>query len=300
MSQRQKVIGFIGLGNMGRPMAANLLKANYPLSVYDLRENRCRQLGELGARVCRSNKEVAELSEVIITVLPTSKEVREVVLGMNGVLDGLRGGQVLVEMSSIESEAIVEVAREVEARKCWVIDAAISGVEEHAERREIVILAGGSIEVVESCSEVLRALSKAVVYTGGHGTAKVMKTATAMLGALSIMGATEVLTWVAKRGLDPKLLLEIVKQVPSHARESARAIESVIRGRFKPRPSWSPKDVGFGLKSAEEFRIPTPLTAMTQQMFVVAKSLGLDGYEVTGIACKVYEALANVKLSQNG
>lgn len=281
---------------MGKPMATNLLKAKYPVAVYDVKEERRKALAELGASVCSSNKQVAEDSDMIITVLPTSNEVNEAILGRSGVVEGLKKGHILIEMSSIESEAVLELAKRLEPKGCKVIDAAISGVEEHAERREIVIIAAGSKEVMDSCSDVLRSLSKAIVHVGPLGYAKAMKTATATLGAINIMGATEVLTWAVKRGLDPKFLLEVVKQVPGHARESARAIEGIIEGHFKPRPSWSPKDVSFGLDSARQLGVPMPLTAMTHQIFVVAKSLGTDRYEVTGIACRTYEALSGVKL----
>lgn len=282
---------------MGSRFAANILKLNYKLAVNDLSKSALNRTALLGAISCKSNAEVAARSDVILTILPTPNSVRAAVLGKDGVLDGMRGrrGKVLVEMSSIDSKTVRDVSTKLASQNCKMLSVTIHGIDEDVEKREVVFGVAGEKKIVESVTPILRKLSRAVVYVGNEpGMAKDMKTATAMLSSLSILGTAEVLAWSIKKGLKPKDLLEVLES--STRVNLVQGLRRAIEGNFKKRTSWVSKDIGFGLKEAEEMNISLPLIAAAQQVFLVRKSHGFDGYDTRGMAARTYKILTNVDL----
>lgn len=169
--------------------------------------------------------------------------------------------------------------------------ASISGVEEVAEAGRLAIRAAGPKDVVERCRPIFQALGHRMTYVGALGNAKLTKTATAMLSAIETMATVEVFRWVMRFGISADAFHDVLKDIQSYSESRQRTAEKIVSGQFKPRKSWMPKDIGFGLALAEEEGIPLPFTALAKQLFLVGQSRGVDGYEASGIAWKVYELL---------
>ena len=302
-----KRVGVIGLGNMGSRFAANLLREGFQVAVYDVKRENLDRLSsqKLGSiTVADSNAELARFADIIFAILPTSGSAVSAILDRtgNGVISGLSKGKTIVEMSSIDSKTMEDISRGLLAAcDCNVVDATISGVEENVEKREIVVMTAGNKSVIDGqVRPILERVSKQVVYVNDKiGSAKNLKTATAMINAIKTMGISEVLSWLVKRDVDTRAFLEVMENSPTSLYGMGETTRKLLQGNFKPRASWISKDIGFGLKEAEESGIPMPVTAAVQQLYLLAKANGLAGYEATGIARKTYELLANVKFGDN-
>ena len=300
-------IGVIGLGNMGSRFAGNLLREGFPVAVYDVKRENLDRLSsqKLGSiTIADSNAELTRFADIIFAILPTAGSAVAAMLDKkgNGVISGLSPGKTIVEMSSIDSKTMEGISSGLlDTCECNVVDATISGVEENVERREIVVMAAGSKKVIdEQVRPILERVTKQVVYVNDKiGSAKNLKTATAMINAIKTMGISEVLSWLVKRDVDTRAFLEVMENSPTSLYGMGETTRKLLQDNFKPRPSWISKDIGFGLLEAEESGIPMPITAAVQQLYLLAKANGLSGYEATGIARKTYEMLANVKFGSN-
>ncbi len=298
-------VGIIGLGNMGSRFAANLLKEGLQVVVYDVKPENAKHLSsrKLGSlTIASSNAEVAKLSDIIFTILPTSESARVAILDdSNWVVLGLDDSKTFIEMSSIDSKTMEYISDNLERKcNCNIIDATISGVEEDVENRRIIIMVAGDRTVVETLVRpVLERVTRGVVYVAERiGAAKDLKTSTAMISAIQMTGISEVLAWLDRRKVNAQVLLELMEKTSTNLHGMTEITKRLLDGNFKERPSWMPKDVGFGLKEAEEMGVPMPVTAAVQQIFMLAKSNNLSGYEAPGIVRKAYELISNVQISE--
>jgi len=165
-----KKIGFIGVGIMGKPMAKNLLKAGYSLIIYDINAAAVKEVVEAGAKEGKSSKDVAEQSEVIITMLPNSPEVKEVVLGKNGVLEGVKSGSIIIDMSSIAPLVSKEISDAAKGKGVAMLDAPVSGGEPKAIEGTLAIMVGGPEETFEEVKDVLAVMGGSVTHVGAIGS----------------------------------------------------------------------------------------------------------------------------------
>ncbi len=177
-------IGFIGLGIMGKPMSKNLLKAGYKLIVLDLNQSAVDELVSSGAEKAATPKEVAEHCEFIITMLPNSPQVKEVVLGKDGLIEGLKTGSVFIDMSSISPIVSRELSRKLEEKGVDMLDAPVSGGEPKAIEGTLSVMVGGKKDVFERCYPILKAMAASVVHTGSIGAGNVTKLANQIIVAL--------------------------------------------------------------------------------------------------------------------
>lgn len=284
-------LGFIGTGGMGGPMAANLMKAGYKLTVLDLRREATRPLEEKGATYASTPKAVAEASEAVLSMLPFGSAVREVGLGKNGLLEAASGARVWIDLSSVEEQAVREVDKTLKPKGWTVIDASVGGVEEFARAGELSIRVAGDKAAVDRIRPLLEPMGKKITYCGVLGNAKLVKTGTAMHAAVQTMATVEIFNWLKSCGVDEEVTREVFRDSQAWSVGIERHCEAILSKKFKPRKSWMPKDIGFGLDNAEERGVPLPFTALARQVFNIARSRGLDGYEAVGIAFKVYEIL---------
>ena len=192
--------GFIGLGIMGKPMARNLLKAGYKLVVYDVNAEAVRELAAAGAETAASPKEVARQCDVIVTMLPNSPHVKAVALGPNGIIEGVRAGMILVDMSSIAPLAAQEVAKSLAEKGVEMLDAPVSGGEPKAIEGTLSIMVGGKKEIFERCKEMLGKMGTSVVLCGAIGAGNTTKLANQIIVALNIAAMSEALVLGAKAG----------------------------------------------------------------------------------------------------
>jgi 2-hydroxy-3-oxopropionate reductase len=286
-----KTLGFIGTGGMGVGMAANLIKAGYSLVVTDLNRAQAKALESQGAQFKDSPKAVAESCELVLSMLPNNDAVRAVGLGKGGLAEATNGAKEWIDFSSIDKETIVDVAGEL-AKKGWtVVDAGAGGVEEVAAAGQLALWISGSKALFDEHQPIFKAMGKEILHVGELGNAKLVKNAMAMLAAVQHMAVVEVGSWLKKGGLDNATFKSILEKSQWDSTALRRMTEIIVSGKFKPRKSWMPKDVGFGLDTAREMEVPMPFVGLAQQMFAIAQATGQDGYEATGIACNVYDVI---------
>jgi 2-hydroxy-3-oxopropionate reductase len=289
-----KTLGFIGTGGMGNGMGANLIKAGYKLVVNDLRREQSAKLEALGAEFVDSPKAVAESCDLVMSMLPNNDAVKEVGLCKGGLIEATKGAKTWIDFSSIDKATIVGVSAELEKAGWTVVDAAAGGVEEVAAAGELALWLSGSEALVEEYRAELEPMAKSILYVGELGNAKLVKNAMAMLAAVLHMGLLEITSLLSKGGLDEDTFRTILRNSQLDSSMSRHVMDIVVSRKYKPRKSWMPKDVAFGLDMAREMEVPMPFVGLAYQMFAIAQATGLDGYEVTGIASNVYDVINGV------
>lgn len=287
-----KTLGFIGTGGMGSGMAANLIKAGYRVVVNDLRREVTRNLERQGAEFKESPKAVAEASEMVLSMLPYNEAVREVGLGKGGLHEATKGAKLWIDLSSIDKKTILEVNQELQKKGWKILDASAGGVEEHAAAGTLSLWVSGSKELFEQHLPIFQAMGKSIIHVGELGNAKLVKNAMAMLGAIQHMGLAEIFNWLKKGGVSEETFHTVLRNSLNRSEAIERICETLVSRRFKPRKSWMPKDVGFGLEMAREMEVPMPFGSLAYQLFSIAQANGLDGYEATGIAYHVYSLIS--------
>ena len=286
-----KTLGFIGTGGMGSGMAANLIKAGYRLVVNDLRREQAMALEGQGAQFKETPKAVAESCELVLSMLPNNEAVRAVGLGKGGLIEAAAGAKTWIDFSSIDKETIVSVSGGLNKNGWTVMDASAGGVEEVAAAGQLALWLSGSKALFDEHQPIFKAMGKSILHVGELGNAKLVKNAMAMLAAVQHLSLVEVCCWLKKGGLDEATFQTIVKNSQQDSVATRRIMEILVSRKFKPRKSWMPKDVGFGLDMARDMEVPMPFVGLASQMFAIAQATGQDGYEATGIACNVYDVI---------
>ncbi len=297
MSGGKKRVGFIGLGVMGKPMATNLLKAGYPLTVWNRTRSKMNDLVAMGAYGASSPKEVAERSDVVITMVTDSPDVEEVVLGPNGVIHGARPGLIVIDMSTISPIVTRKIASELAKKGVKMLDAPVSGGEKGAIEATLSIMVGGPKEVFEECLPIFRVLGKKITYMGPIGMGQTAKLCNQVICALNIQAVCEGLMLGAKAGLDLKRLLEAISAGAASSWMLINLGPKMIERDFKPgfKIRHQQKDIRLALTLASELKLPLPGTALVQQMLRIAEAEGL-GEKGTQAAIVAMEKIAGRKI----
>ena len=286
-----KTLGFIGTGGMGGGMAANLIKAGYKLMVNDLRREVARNLESQGAEFKESPRAVAEASEMVLSMLPYNEAVRQVGLGKEGLHEAAGGAKLWIDFSSVDKQTIIGVNEELRKKGWAILDGSAGGVEEAAAAGTLSLWLSGSKELFEQHLPIFQAMGRKIVHVGELGNAKLVKNAMAMFAAIQHMGLAEIFAWLKKGGVSEATFHTVLKQSQQQSEAIDRICQIIVSRNFKPRKSWMPKDVGFGLEMAREMEVPVPFSALAFQLFSIAQANGLDGYEATGIACNVFDLI---------
>ena len=224
-------------------------------------------------------------------MLPNNDAVKTVGLGDGGLSEAGSGAKVWVDFSSIDKETIVSVNSNLEKMGWTIIDAGAGGVEEVAAAGDLALWVSGSEALFEEYQEILKPMAKSILHVGELGNAKLVKNAMAMFAAVQHMSLVEICSWLKKGGLDEATFQTIMTNSQQDSVATRRIMETVVSGNYKPRKSWMPKDVGFGLDMAREMEVPMPFVGLAYQMFAIAQATGKDGYEATGIACNLYDLI---------
>ncbi len=292
-------VGFIGLGIMGKPMAKNLVKAGYPLVVYDIVPGPVKELAAAGAKTASSPREVAQASDVIITMLPNSPHVREVVLGRNGILEGVRSGQLYVDMSSIDPMVAREVEAEVKKKGVVMLDAPVSGGEPKAVEGTLAIMVGGPAAAFERVKPMLLKMGATAVLVGDIGSGNVAKLANQIVVALNIAAMSEALVLATKAGVDPEKVYQAIRVGLAGSTVLDAKAPMVLNRNFKPgfRIELHIKDLANALAAAHAVGAPIPLTS---QIMEIMQALKVEGREKEDHSSVVhfYEKLANVEVKK--
>jgi 2-hydroxy-3-oxopropionate reductase len=294
-----KKIGFIGVGIMGKPMAKNLIDAGYRLIAYDIAEKPLNEIVEHGAERGTSPKDVSEKSNIIITMLPNSPEVRKAVLGENGVIEGVRKGQILIDMSSIAPLVSREVAEELKKKGVETLDGPVSGGQEKAEAGTLAIMVGGKKEVFEECKEILDVMGGSVTLVGDIGAGQTTKLANQIIVAINIAAVAEALTMGKKAGVDPEAIFNAIRGGLAASQCLEDKAPRMFAGRFDPgfRIRLHVKDLTNVLETSRELHTAMPLTSQVMEMMQVLVAEGHDDADHGGLAL-YYEKLNGLSLKK--
>jgi len=291
-------IGFIGLGTMGRPMAAHLQAAGHRLFLHDVVPV-ANELVSAGGVLCKSGKEVAEKADVVIIMVPDTPHVEAVLFGKDGVADGLSKGQIVVDMSSISPLATKEFARKVEALGADYLDAPVSGGEVGAKAASLTIMVGGPERTFNTMKPVFDKMGKNVTLVGANGDGQTTKVANQIIVALTIEAVGEALLFASKAGADPAL----VRQALMGGFASSRILEvhgeRMIKRNFEPgfRIELHQKDLNLALEGARTLGLSLPSTALAQQLFNSCTAHGGKAWDHSGIV-RALEMMAQHQIAQ--
>lgn len=290
-----ETIGFIGLGIMGRPMAENLREADYELVVYNRTEEKADEFVEGGGEKASSPREVAEKSDVVITMLPDSPQVEELVLGEDGVAAGVSEGKLYIDMSSIAPATSRQVHEVLAEKGVEAVDAPVSGGQPAAESGELAIMVGGSDDAVERARPILEVMGKAVTHIGPPGAGQVAKAANQVVVALTIQAVSEALTLARKSGVDAAKVREALLGGLAQSKILEMHGERMLEHEFDPgfKLSLHRKDLAIALQAAREEGVPLLATAQAAEVMNALIAAG-HGDEDHAVIARFYEELAGV------
>ncbi len=294
-------IGFVGLGIMGKPMAKNLLKAGYSLTVYDIVGDNMEEVVTEGAKGASFSNEVAANSDKIITMLPDSADSEAAILGPNGVLEGARPGSVIVDMSSIAPLVSQKIAAECAKKDVEMLDAPVSGGEPGAVNATLSIMVGGKQEVFDQCYDLMKTMGGNVVLTGDIGAGGVTKLANQIIVALNIEALSEALVLAQRAGVDPEKVFNAIRGgLAGSAVMEAKGpmmLDRNFQAGFRMR--LHQKDLRNVLQTAQELNVPLPVTALVQQMLGALINDGESEADHSAILLFL-EGLAKVEVKRGG
>ncbi len=270
-------IGFIGLGVMGKGMAANLMKNDYKLTVFDINQTVLEEFKGLGAEIVESPKQLAEKADVIMTSLPNSKIVQMTLLGENGVLAGAKPNSIIVDFSSITPKTIRDIAKQAAKKQVEVMDAPVSGGQAGALKGALTIMVGGKEETLEKVMPLLQCMGKSIKHVGDVGAGDTVKLVNNLLLGVNMAAASEALALGVKAGLDADVLYDVISQSSgnSYALE-AKYKNFIAKGNFEPgfMIDLQHKDLQLAIDTAKDLELPLLVGNLTQQLYEIAKAEG--------------------------
>lgn len=269
-------VGFIGLGVMGGPMALNIVRGGHSLTVFDLDPAAVKRLTDAGAKAAGSPKEVGAASEVVVTMLPEPKHVREVVLGANGVAEGMKSGGVVIDMSTIDPISSQEIAKGLKARGIDMVDSPVGKTSEHAATGTLTLMVGGEPDVLNRVKPVLDCMGNETYLCGGVGMGHAMKTVNNLLATTIMAANTEALAIGVKCGLTLELMMEVMTTTMAN---NAQLYVAMPKKAFKGDDS-----PGFMVKLA---------CKDVRQAVELARTQGFEPHVGAGAQKTLEEAMAN-------
>jgi 3-hydroxyisobutyrate dehydrogenase len=285
-------IGFIGLGIMGFPMAKNLIKAGFEVVAHNRSRNAVDELVALGAKAAKSPKEVAERSDVVITMLPDTSDVQEVLLGEGGVIEGVHSGMILVDMSTISPKASVHMAKLLKEKGIAMLDAPVSGGQKGAVDGTLSIMVGGDVGAFEKCMLIFKALGKTITLVGPNGAGETVKLCNQVICAINIVSMCEGMRLCKKAGVDVGMMIEVVSGGLGASNIITNLAPKILKEDMAPgfKLRLQQKDIRLALQLAEELKLPLPASGLAHQIFRIAEAKGL-GDNGTQALIKAYELL---------
>jgi len=280
-----QVIGFIGLGIMGRPMARNLLKAGYSLVVHSRSRGPVDEIAGAGAKVGTSPRDVAAQCDVLITMLPNSPDVEQVVLGRDGVIEGARPGMILLDMSTISPLVSQKVGAALAARSVKMLDAPVSGGEKGAIDGALSIMVGGDKAVFDKALPIFQAMGKTITHLGPLGAGGFTKLANQIIVAVNLTALGEALTLAKKAGLDRELTLTALAGGLAGSKCLDQKKPNYLADTYNPgfKIDLHYKDLGLIMESARALGVPLPTTAAVQELFSALRVKGRGGLDHSGV-----------------
>jgi 3-hydroxyisobutyrate dehydrogenase-like beta-hydroxyacid dehydrogenase len=292
-----EAIGFIGLGAMGGGMALNLLKAGYGVVVNDIDAAKVQAFVARGAKSAATPADVARQSTRTITIVETTAQTEEVILGERGIVKGAARGHVVAMMSTIDPNAAKHIHDKLKAEGIAMLDAPVSGGSTRAVSGELSVIAGGDAATFEACRPMFKAMSSNQFHVGGIGQGLALKLVNNMLIQVNTVAIAEAFVMGAKAGLDPKVMYEVIKVSTGASFALDHRVPRIIAGDFAPGGTVdiSYKDQELQTAFAKSLGVPLLLANVTQQVYQMARAAGFSKEDGASVV-KIYEQMAGVKL----
>jgi 3-hydroxyisobutyrate dehydrogenase len=291
-------VGFIGVGNMGNPMASNVLKAGFPLVVYDKNSQAAENLIQAGAQRAASAREVAERSEITLTSLPASPDVEAVYLDPDGLVDSAGPGAILIDLSSVLPSTPRKIEPRAKGRGVHFLEAPVSGGVTGARAATLAIMVGGDPEVLTRAQPVLRAIGPNIFHVGPVGAGNTVKAINNMMACVNALAMMEGVALGVKAGLDPMTIYEVVKASSGGSKALERIPSSLIPRKFEPgfKVQLMNKDLETFNTIAKDLHVPVSFANVAQQYQQAAIAAGLADQD-TSVVMTIIERLAAVEVS---
>jgi len=293
-------IGFIGLGIMGNPMARNLLRAGYSLVVHNRSRGPVHELVSEGAEEAFSAREVAERVPIIITMLPDSPQVEEVVLGGGGILEGSNEpGFILIDMSSIAPLVAQKLEKHIREKGGHMLDAPVSGGEPGAIAGTLAIMVGGEPHVFEQVRPIFQVLGNGGTRVGPIGAGNVTKLVNQIIVALNIAALSEAMVLGKKSGVNPRSIFQAIKEGLAGSNCLNAKMPLILERRFEPgfRIALHIKDLTNALSTGHDLGVPLPFTSLVMEAMQALKAAGEDGNDHGGLV-RFFEKLAGIEVTE--
>jgi len=289
--------GFIGLGEMGKWMAINVAKAGFPLTVYDIRPDPVKELVGQGAVAALDPAEIARKSDCIVLSLPDTEVVEPLVLGKDGLIQGLAPGSIVVDTSTIDYLATLRIEKKLRDKGISFVDAPVSGLEARAKDGTLTIMVGGTPETVEKVRPILSAMGKDIIYMGKSGNGQLTKLINQLFLNISCAATAEILPMAVKLGLDPEAVYNVVATGTGRTFAFEFFTPYILENNFKPGypliKAYKDMISAAGISAKE--KIPLPVFHGAMQTYQLALAQGL-GNENKGSMIKVWEKVLGVEV----
>lgn len=296
-------VGFIGLGIMGKPMARNLARAGFELVIYNRSRDDVELLLGEGSQfsAAASPREVAERTRDVITMLPDSQDVRDVVLGRDGLLDAMTDEHLLIDMSTIAPATSVEVNAALRARGAHALDAPVSGGDKGAIAGTLSVMVGGESADFQRALPLFEAMGKTIVHVGGPGAGQTVKACNQIVVAINYAAVSEALVLGAKAGVDPDKIVQVLSGGLAASRVMELKGKSMVEHNFAPgfRIDLHRKDLNIAMATARDNSVPIPVSAVVGQLFESLAAHGRGDLDHSALLT-VYEELANFNIGDMG
>ena len=289
-------IGFIGLGIMGKPMAGHLVDAGYELVVHNRNRDAVNELVGKGAAEAHSGKEVAEQSDILITMLPDSPDVESVALGEGGIIEGAHEGLIFVDMSTIAPSVTTQVGEALAKKGVQSLDAPVSGGDIGAQNATLSIMVGGDEDTFNTVKPLFDVMGQSAILCGPLGAGQTVKACNQILVAVTIAGVSEALTMGTKAGVDPIKIVQVLSGGLARCGVLENRGERMVNGDFDPgfRIRLHYKDLNIIQKTSNDFDVPLPVTSEVFELFKTAMVKGRGELDHSGLLT-VIEDMSNIQ-----
>lgn len=288
-------VGFVGLGIMGKPMAGHILRAGYSLTVFNRTPAKAKELVEQGARIAESPAQVAFASDIVFVMVSDSPDVEQVVMGPGGILEGIRAGSIVIDMSTISPQTERRLEEELRKKEACLLDAPVSGGDVGARNATLAIMVGGDQKAYEKVLPVLQLMGKTITYCGPVGNGQLTKLCNQILVSVNLLAVSEAIGFARKNGLDPTTMIQAISGGAAASWQLLNLGPKIVKRDFQPgfMVDLMQKDLRIVLEIATANPTPLPATALVQQLFKTAQIQGL-GSEGTQALAKTIEQLAGL------
>lgn len=297
---KKEIIGFIGLGNMGKPMVSHFIRNGFSVHVFDVNAEAMESIIKMGAAGCSSPADLASKSDIVITSLPDSKVIEEVFLGSNGIAQGIKRGAIAIDMSSASPSSTKKISGILEAKGVMMLDAPVSGGPTGATAGNLAIMIGGDEKIFESVRHVLCLLGKNLLYMGPIGSGHAMKAVNNYLLSACMVASMEAMILATKAGLSPSRALEVINGGSGRNFATETRFPRILKRDFEPGNlsiSLLHKDVNIATTLGRELKMPMPMANLTEEILCFGIAKG-GGDCVSHFLVTYFEELMKVELKE--